>query len=223
MLYIIATPIGNLEDITFRAKHILEEVDLVLAEDTRKSGSLLKSLGIKRPFLSFHDHNEAQRIGQVISELKNGKKIALISNAGTPTISDPGYKLVRECRKENLEVTSIPGPSSIINALALTSLPHDKFAFLGYMPRKAGERKKLFKSIKDWKITLVFFESPFRLIKSLEDLKGIFGNPQVAVIREMTKKFEQVLEADLDSIIAHFNKQGPKGEIVLLVDNRSTN
>ena len=223
MLYIIATPIGNLEDITFRAKLILEEVDLVLAEDTRKSGILLKSLDIKKPFLSFHDHNEAQRISQVISELKEGKKIALISNAGTPTISDPGYKLVRECRKENLEVTSIPGPSSIINALALTSLPHDKFAFLGYMPRKAGERKKFFKSIKDWKTTLVFFESPFRLVKSLEDLKEIFGNPRVAVIREMTKRFEQVLETDLDSMIVNFKGKQPKGEIVLLVDNRNSN
>lgn len=222
MLYIIATPIGNLEDITFRAKRILEEVGLVLAEDTRKSGNLLKSLDIKKPFLSFHDHNEARRIDQVISNLKEGKKIALISNAGTPTISDPGYKLVRECRKEGIEVTSLPGPSSIINALALTSLPHDKFSFLGYMPRKKGERKKLFNKIKTWQTTLVFFESPFRLLKSLEDLREVFGNPSIAVMREMTKKFEQVLEGDLESISKHFSKQEPKGEMVLLVDNRNT-
>lgn len=221
MLYIVATPIGNLEDITLRALRILGEVDLILAEDTRKAGFLLKHFSIKKKLISFYEHNEIKKIPWVIEELKRGEKIALVSSAGTPTISDPGYKLVRECRKESLPVASIPGPSSIINALALTSLPHDKFSFLGYLPRKKGERKKLFEKIKDQEMTFVFFESPFRIISALTDLKGILGNRKITTIREMTKKFEQVLEGDLETILKHFGKAKPKGEFTVVLDNRS--
>ena len=221
MLYLVATPIGNLEDITIRAKRILNEVDLVLAEDTRKSGALLKSLGIKKPFLSFHDHNEGQRIKQVVAHLKEKKNVALISNAGTPTISDPGYKLVRECKKEGIEVTSIPGPSSIINALALSSLPHEKFIFLGYLPRKKNAQKKFLEETKWFAGAVVFFESPYRIEKALKAVKEVFGDKMVALAREMTKKFEEIIECRVGEAIEKIGKKEPKGEFTIIIDNRS--
>ena len=221
MLYLVSTPIGNLKDITDRAKQILKDVDLVLAEDTRKSGILLKSLGIKKPFLSFHDHNEAQRITQVVSDLKRGKKIALISNAGTPTISDPGYKLVRECRREEIEVTAIPGPSSIINALSLSSLPHEKFVFLGYPPRKKNQLKEIFKEIEDFSGAVVFFESPYRAAKTLEIVRGEMGDKRVTLAREMTKKFEEISEGKISEIVEKLKKKTPKGEFTIIIDNKS--
>ena len=221
MLYLVATPIGNLEDITIRAKRILSEADLVLAEDTRKSGSLLKSLGIKKPFLSFHDHNEAQRIKQVVTYLKEGRKIALISNAGTPTISDPGYKLVRECKKEGIEVTSIPGPSSIINALALSSLPHEKFVFLGYLPRKKNAQSKALTEVKDFPGAIVFFESPYRVEKALKAAREVLGDKMVTLAREMTKKFEEIGECRITEAIETISKKERKGEFTIIIDNRS--
>ncbi len=220
MLYIVATPIGNLEDITLRAIRVLKEVDLILCEDTRKTGLLLKHLKIKKPLASFFEHNEVKKIPQVIEELKRGKTIALISNAGTPAISDPGYKLIRECREQNLAVTSLPGASSIINAIALTSLPHERFVFLGYLPRKKTACKKLFQEIKTWNITFIFFESPYRLIKSLGIAREVFGNPKVAVVREMTKKFEEVKEGSLVEVINCFSTKKPKGELVVVMSSQ---
>jgi 16S rRNA (cytidine1402-2'-O)-methyltransferase len=221
MLYIVATPIGNLEDITLRALRVLREVDFILAEDTRKTSLLLIHFQIKKPLVSFYEHNEAQKIPWVIKELKEGKNIALVSNAGTPTISDPGYKLVRECRKENLPLSSLPGASSITNILALTALPHDKFIFLGYLPRKSGERRRLFGKIKFWDSAIVFFESPFRILTSLKDIKEVMGNKRIAIAREMTKKFEEFLELDLEAAIRYLEKNKPKGEFTLVLDNRS--
>jgi len=220
MLYIVATPIGNLEDITLRAIRILKEVDLVLCEDTRKSGFLLKRLEIKKPLISFFEHNEVKKIPQVIEELKKGKRMALVSSAGTPTISDPGYKLIRACRKESIPVTSIPGPSSIVNALSLSSIAHEKFVFMGYLPRKSSQRQKLFEEIKSWDLAVVFFESPYRLNKSLVDLKSAFGNRKVAVVREMTKKFEEAKEGGLDEVLSHFSSKKPKGEVVVIVSGK---
>ncbi|MCK4519849.1 MAG: 16S rRNA (cytidine(1402)-2'-O)-methyltransferase [Candidatus Omnitrophica bacterium] len=217
MLYIAATPIGNLEDITLRAIRILGEVDLVLAEDTRKTGFLLKHLGIKKDLISFYEHNELKKIPQIIEQLKQGKNIALVSSAGTPTISDPGYKLIKACRREHLPVTSLPGPSSIINCLALTSLPHDKFAFLGYLPRKPSARRKLFNKVKEWEITLVFFESPYRILSSLKVIAEILGNRRITIGREMTKKFEEALELEVEEAINHFNQKAPRGEFVLII------
>ena len=220
MLYIVATPIGNLEDITLRALRILKEADLILTEDTRKSGLLLKHFGIKKILKSFHDHNEAKVTPWVIEELRKGKDVALVSNAGTPTISDPGYKLVRACRKESLAVTAAPGPSGVTNALSLSSCAHDKFAFLGYLPRKAGERKKTFEKIKDWQCAIVFFESPFRVLKALKDLQEILGNKQLSIAREMTKKFEEVLEVNTEEALRYFEQHKPKGEFTIVIDNK---
>ena len=215
MLYIVATPIGNLEDITLRALRILKEVDFILAEDTRKTGILLKHFGIRNKLISFFEHNENKKIPWVLEELKRGKKIALVSNAGTPTISDPGYKLVRECRGEQLPITSLPGPSSIINFLALSSFSRSKFAFFGYVPRKKSERRKVFEKARDCGLTAIFLESPFRVLKALNDLKEIIGDQRVAIAREMTKKFEEVLELNLDRAIEHFSKNKPKGEFII--------
>jgi 16S rRNA (cytidine1402-2'-O)-methyltransferase len=220
MLYIVATPIGNLEDITLRALRILKEVDFILAEDTRKAGFLLNHFGIKKPLHSFYEYNELKKIPWIIEELKKGKHIALVSSAGTPTISDPGYKLLRACRKESLPLTSLPGPSSITNALALTAIPHEKFVFLGYVPRKGGERARLFGRLKSLSGALVFFESPFRVLSTLHSLRESFGNRRIAIMREMTKKFEEVLELDVEVAIRHFEKTKPKGEFTLILDNR---
>ena len=221
MLYVIATPIGNLEDITLRAIRILGEVDLVLAEDTRKTGLLLSRLNIKKKLVSFFEHSEERKIPQIVEQLKEGKEIALVSSAGSPTISDPGYKLIRQVRKLNLAITSLPGPSSVINALVLTSIPHDKFSFLGYMPKKAGARKKLFEQAKAGGTTFVFLESPFRIIATLGDLRSVLGNPRVALAREMTKKFEEVLELSIDEAIQHFQERKPKGEFTVIVENKA--
>ena len=239
MLYIVATPIGNLEDITLRAIRVLAEVDLVLAEDTRKTGMLLKRLninpvksaelkekkgntsnGVKKELFSFYEHNETRKMPLVLEELRKGRDVAMVSSAGTPTISDPGYKLIKACREEGIPVTSLPGPSSIINCLALSSISHDKFVFLGYMPRKKSAQKKLLEETKEWGINLVFFESPYRIIKSLKLIKEILGETRVVIGREMTKKFEEVLEVGVSEAIEHFSRKAPKGEFVLVIDNR---
>lgn len=222
MLYIVATPIGNLEDITLRAIRILKEVDLVLAEDTRKTGFLLSHFEIKKPLVSFFEHSEIKKIPWVIEALKSGKNIALVSDAGTPTLCDPGYKLVRECRKEKLPITTIPGPSSITAALSATSIPHDKFIFLGYLPRKHNERIRIFERLKSLEAAIVFFESPFRILSALQDIKEIIGDKKIAVARELTKKFEEVLEFSVNDAISHFEKVTPKGEFVVILDGKES-
>jgi 16S rRNA (cytidine1402-2'-O)-methyltransferase len=219
MLYLIATPIGNLEDITLRALRVLKEVDLILAEDTRKTGILLKYFNIEKPLASFHDHNEAQKIPWVIEELKKGKNIGLVSSAGMPTVADPGYKLIKECRKQNLPLTALPGASSVVNALSLSSMPHDKFIFLGFLPRKSGERKRVLETAKNFPHAIIFLESPFRINKTLSDLAEIFGDKYISVAREMTKKFEEIRESAVTEAIEHFKKTQPKGEFVLIIDN----
>ena len=220
MLYIVATPIGNIEDITLRALRVLKEADVVLAEDTRKTGIFLKRLQIDKPLMSFYEHNEVQRLPSVLEELKKGKTVVLVSSAGTPTISDPGYKLVRQCRAEGLPVTSVPGPSSVMNALALTSLEHEAFAFLGYLPKKSGARKRELARIKAWNITAVFFESPFRVVKTLADIREICPERRVALLREMTKKFEELFEGTPDEAFEHFSRLAPRGEFVVVVSGR---
>jgi len=220
MLYIVATPIGNLEDITLRAIRILKEVDFVLAEDTRKTGFLLSHLGAKKQLVSFFEHSEIKKIPWVVEELKKGKNVALVSDAGTPTLSDPGYKLVRECRHEKIPISVIPGPSSITAALSCASIPHDKFIFLGYLPRKHNERVRLFGKIKGLEAAIVFFESPFRILSALRDIKEITGNVKIAIARELTKKFEEVLELNIDEAISHFEKTKPRGEFVVVLDGK---
>ena len=217
MLYIVATPIGNLEDITLRALRVLKEVDLILAEDTRKTGQLLKHFAIQKTMESFYEHNERGKMPRVIEELKQGKNIALVSNAGVPTISDPGYKLIRECRRQSIAISSLPGASSVINALALSSLPRDKFVFFGYFLKKASGRRKQLQQVYDWGITAVFLESPFRLLTTLNDIKTLLGKRQLTIAREMTKKFEEVLELSADEAITHFTKKKPKGEFTIVI------
>jgi len=218
MLYIVATPIGNAEDITLRALRVLKEADFILAEDTRKTHLLLKRFDINKKLVSFYEHNEVKKIPWVIEELKQGANIALVSNAGTPAISDPGYKLIRECRKESLAVTALPGPSSVINAVTLSSIPHEKFIFLGYMPRKKTARKKILEKVKEADAAVILLESPYRLLSALKDIKEALGSRKIAFAREMTKKFEEVLELDTESALEYFQKNKPRGEFTLIVD-----
>lgn len=216
-LYLVATPIGNLKDITLRAIEVLSLVEVIACEDTRKTGLLLEKLGIKsKPQLfSYYEENEQRRIPQIVNFLKEGKNVALVSNAGTPTISDPGYKLVNECIKENILIESIPGPSSVLTALTSSGLPTDKFLFFGFLSKREGRRKTILESLPK-KTTIIFFESPFRLLKTLQELKNIFGDIEIVVCRELTKVFEEIRREKVSVLINHFTEVKPRGEIVLL-------
>ena len=228
MLYIVSTPIGNLEDITLRALKTLFSVKTILCEDTRKTLGLLRTHqkdGEEIPeLLSFYEENEKWRIPQIITRLKAGGEIALVTNAGTPTISDPGFKLVRECWKEKIKVVPIPGPSSPIAALSASGLPTDKFTFVGFPPNKSGQRTKFFEKIKlaieNLTSTIIFFESPFRLIKSLADLQKTFGNIDIVVCRELTKMYEEVFHDKVSAFIEKYSKTTPKGEFVILFNTK---
>lgn len=224
MLYVVATPIGNLEDITLRALKTLFSVYMVLCEDTRKTLNLLKHFQkpgqIVPKLISFFEENEQKRMPEVIQLLKSGQNVALVSNGGTPTISDPGFKLVRECRKENIKVVSIPGASSPIAALSSSGLPTDKFTFVGFPPNKSGQRTRFFKKIKMamdvLPSTIIFFESPFRVVQSLADLQKVFGDIEVVIAREMTKMYEETKHAKISVLLEHFTQKPPKGEFVIL-------
>jgi len=224
MLYIVPTPIGNLDDITLRALNTLFSVDVILCEDTRKTFFLLKHFQkkeIKIPTLiSYYEEIEVERIPKVIKMLKDGKEIALVTNAGTPTISDPGFKLVRECIKQGIKVTSLPGPFAPAVALSASGLPTDKFLFLGFLPSKLSQKINLFKNVqKSQEIissTIVFFESPYKLIKTLESLKSVFGDIRIVIARELTKVFEEIKNEKISSILEYYSKNEPKGEFVVL-------
>lgn len=217
-LYIVSTPIGNLKDITLRALETLKEVDLIACEDTRRTSILLNYYHIKKPLLSYFEHNEEKRIPELISKLKNGEKIALVSDAGTPLLSDPGFKLIRECIKRKIEVEAVPGPSAVLCALVSSGLPTDKFFFLGYLPQKRNKRKALLKSIFPEKIgaTIVIFESPYKLLKTLEDLKKAFGDIDLVIARELTKVHEEIRREKISDSQKNFQKNKPKGEFTLL-------
>jgi len=216
-LYLVSTPIGNLKDITLRAIKVLSQVNIIACEDTRKTGLLLQKLEIKNKplLLSYYEENEQGRIPQIINYLKEGKSVALVSNAGTPTISDPGYKLVRECLNEGILVESLPGPSSVLTALTVSGLPTDKFLFLGFLPKKEGKRKSILESLPK-KTTIIFFESPFRLLKTLKELKEIFSDINIVICRELTKVFEEVRREKISQALVYFEKNQPKGEFTLL-------
>lgn len=222
MLYLVATPIGNLEDITLRALRVLKEVDFILAEDTRTSGLLLKHYGIAKPLSSFHDHNEAHKTAWVVSQIQAGKTAALISDSGMPAISDPGYTLVRACRQQGIRVSVIPGASSIVTALAATAIPHDKFFFMGYLPRKKNACKKILEHAKCMPCALAALESPFRVLATLEAIREVFGDCCVAACRELTKKFEEIIEMPVSEVIAHFQIHPPRGEFVIIIDNKNS-
>jgi 16S rRNA (cytidine1402-2'-O)-methyltransferase len=216
-LYIVPTPVGNLEDITLRAIRILKEVDLVLAEDTRTSSVLLKHYDIHTPLRSHHKFNEHQTVGLVKEKILAGLSVALISDAGTPGISDPGFLLSRTCAEEGIEVETLPGATACIPAIVSSGLPCDRFCFEGFLPVKKG-RQTLLKALSTETRTMIFYESPYRLVKTLEQLAEYFGPDRpCSVAREISKKFEEHRRGTLASVAAHFRETAPKGEIVLVV------
>jgi 16S rRNA (cytidine1402-2'-O)-methyltransferase len=217
MLYLIATPIGNLNDITLRALAVLREVDVVASEDTRKSGLLLKHFDIHKPQISFHEYNE-QRAGEQIEHLlRQGKSVAVITNAGTPGISDPGFTLVRRAIKAELEVTMIPGPTAFVMALVLSGLPVHGFTFRGFPPRKSTGRRKFMEVDKESPHTLIFYESPYRLEAFLSDALEVFGDREAAVANDLTKMFESVQRGTLAELVQQVGKEKPKGEYIVVI------
>jgi len=216
-LYLVPTPIGNLEDITLRAVNVLKSVDVILAEDTRTSGVLLKHLQISKPLQSYHIFNEHQTVQRLIAQLKSGKTLALVSDAGTPAISDPGFLLVRECIKNDIPVECLPGPTAFVPALVNSGLPADRFTFEGFLPHKKGRQTRLTELTTEER-TMVFYESPHRLVKTLEQFAQVFGADRPACVsRELTKVFEENVRGTLQEIITYFAEKTVKGEIVIVV------
>ncbi len=216
-LYLVPTPIGNLEDITLRAVNVLKYVDVILAEDTRTSGHLLKHLGISKPLQSYHIHNEHQTVQRIVQRLLKGEVMALVSDAGTPAVSDPGFLLVRECIKNGIEIECLPGATAFVPALVNSGLPSDRFTFEGFLPHKKGRQTRL-TALKEEERTMIFYESPHRLLKSLEQFVEYFGaDRQASVSRELTKMFEETVRGTLTEIIAYFAEKTIKGEIVIVV------
>jgi len=217
MLYIVSTPIGNLKDISLRALEILKSADLIAAEDTRQTRKLLARYGIHTPLTSYFEHNKFIKGPYLMRQLKEGKNIALVTDSGTPGISDPGYRLIQLAIQDKIALTAIPGPSALIDALVLSGLPSDRFIFEGYLPVKSGARKKRLKEILKEKRTVIFYESPHRLIKALKDIQEILRNREIVVLRELTKKFEQVVRGNAAAILQYFQAHLPRGEFVLLI------
>ncbi len=217
MLYVVATPIGNLGDITLRAIETLKSVDVVAAEDTRRSGMLLKHLGIKKPFISYHEHNEATRTTELVERLARGENVALITDAGTPALSDPGLRLIRECINREVPFTIIPGPSSILTALVGSGFSTHKFSFRGFLPVRSGQRERELRAAAESEATVIFFESPYRLTKTLAACVDIMPDRQLCVARELTKKFEEFRSGTANELLAHYQLHPPKGEIVLVI------
>lgn len=216
-LYVVPTPVGNLEDMTFRAIRILKEVDLILAEDTRTSGVLLKHFDIKNAMLSHHKFNEHQTVERIVERIKGGEQVALISDAGTPGISDPGFLIVRECVRNGIEVQCLPGATAFVPALVASGLPDERFCFEGFLSQKKGRATRL-AQLQDEVRTMVFYESPYRLVKTLTQFAEVFGaERKVAVCREISKVHEESVRGTLAEVIAHFQQSEPKGEIVIVL------
>jgi 16S rRNA (cytidine1402-2'-O)-methyltransferase len=217
-LYLVSTPIGNLEDLTFRALRILREVDLVAAEDTRHSRKLFSHYGIGTPMTSYFKHKEAAKGERILEALQQGKSVALISDAGTPGIADPGFRLVRRCREEGISVTAVPGPSAVIAALSISGLPAEKFAFEGFLPNRTYVRREALRRLRGEMRTLVFYEAPHRLLKTLSDLQVELGQErEMAVARELTKVHEELFRGSVEAAIEHFSESQVRGEIVIMV------
>ena len=220
-LYLVATPIGNLEDITMRALRVLRECDVVAAEDTRHSGQLLKHFGISKPLLSCFQFNEAKRSEEIIERLKRGEKIALITDAGSPGISDPGERVVKAAVAAGLRVEPVPGPSALVAALTGSGLATDEFHFIGFLPHKSGQRRSRLEALKNVDGTLVLYESPYRVEKLLAELAEVFPERQVVLARELTKKFEEFLRGTPGELLALAQKRSLKGEFVVLIGGRA--
>lgn len=220
-LYLCATPIGNLEDITYRVVRTLREVDLIAAEDTRNSVKLLNHFEIKTPMTSYHEYNKFEKGEKLIEKLKEGISIALITDAGTPGISDPGEELVKMCYREGIEVTSLPGPAACITALTLSGLSTRRFAFEAFLPTDKKEKQAVLEELKKETRTIILYEAPHRLMRTLEELKETLGDRRITVCRELTKKHETAFTTTIEQAIVHYTEQEPKGECVLVIEGRS--
>lgn len=220
-LYLCATPIGNLEDITYRVLRTLKEVDLIAAEDTRNSIKLLNHFDIKTPMTSYHEYNKIEKAYQLAEKLREGKNIALITDAGTPGISDPGEDLVRICYEEGIEVTSLPGPAACITALTMSGLPTRRFAFEAFLPREKKERADILNQLKNETRTIIIYEAPHHLVKTLEELYDTLGDRKIAVCRELTKRYEEKTLTTISDILKFYKDNEPRGEYVLVVDGKT--
>jgi 16S rRNA (cytidine1402-2'-O)-methyltransferase len=218
VLYLVSTPIGNLDDITLRALRVLKEVDLVAAEDTRHTGLLLKHYDLKKSLTSYHDFNKERKAPVLIERLKANRSVAVCSDAGTPGISDPAYYLVRLAIRENIKIVPVPGASAFLSALVISGLPTDRFTFEGFLPAKPGKRKKRLEELREEKRTIIFYESPHRLVRMMDDLAEILGQRRVVVARELTKKFEEVLRGTPGTITQSLGARKIRGELVVLVE-----
>jgi len=216
-LYIVATPIGNLGDFSQRAVEILKTASVIASEDTRIARKLLGKFGIQTALISFFEHNEEKRVPELLAQLGAGESVALISDAGTPLISDPGYRLVREAAARDIRIVPVPGPSAVMAALSVSGLPTDRFTFAGFLPRKASKRRKELQQLAELAHTLVIFESPYRLLKALQDVVEIMGDRQIVVCRELTKKFEEILRGTPAELLKNLSGRTIKGEITLVV------
>ena len=219
-LYLVPTPIGNLEDMTFRAVKVLKEVDLILAEDTRTSGKLLKHFEISTHMHSHHMHNEHKTVANIVQRIKNGESVALISDAGTPAISDPGFLLTRACLENNVEIECLPGATAFVPALVNSGLPNDKFVFEGFLPVKKGRQTRL-NFLAEETRTMIFYESPHKLLKTLTHFVEYFGEERpISVSRELTKLYEETVRGTISEVLEHFTKKAPKGEFVVVVGGK---
>ena len=217
MLFLVASPIGNLGDITFRAVEVLQNVTLIAAEDTRRSSILLKRYEINKPLVSFHEHNEARRTSELIEKMRGGEKVALLTDAGMPSISDPGYRIVRACIENEIPVEVLPGASALLTALVGSGLPTDRFYFGGFLPVKSGQRERELLAALAREVTSVYFESPHRILRSLEVVGNADPTRQICVARELTKHFEEYRRGEVSSVLSHYAAHPPKGEITLLI------
>lgn len=219
-LYIVATPIGNMQDITLRALEVLKQVDCIAAEDTRQTMKLLAHFNFSVPLISYHEHSKESKAKTIIDHVVEGKNVALVSDGGTPLISDPGYRLIQCALEAGVPIESIPGPCAGINALVLSGLPTDSFVFEGFLSRSPSKRRRALRTMVDESRTIVFYESPHRLLKTLCDIQTVLGNRRIAVMREMTKKFEEHVRGTVTEVIDHFTEKGVKGEFVLVVEGK---
>lgn len=220
-LYLVSTPIGNLKDITLRAIEVLKGVDIIASEDTRKTRILLSAYGITKKLFSYHDHNKKVRSPEVLRQIRSGKSVALVTDSGTPGIQDPGFYLVREAVKNGIKVSAIPGPSAFVSALVISGFATDRFSFEGFLSRRSGKRRKRLKEISNYTGTLIFYESPHRLLSFLKDLALILPDRKIAIIRELTKRFEEVKRGSIDEMIEYFSAIPPKGEFVVILEGKS--
>ena len=220
MLYIVSTPIGNLEDITLRALRILKEVDLIAAEDTRHTGLLLRHFGIQTPLTSYFQGNESKKKEFILSKLRQGHRVALVSDAGTPGISDPGFRLIQTAIGNQIPIVPIPGPSAVIAALSVSGLPTDAFLFKGFFPHKSKKRKDVLNELKEVRETLVFYESPHRILETLKDILEILGDREMVLTRELTKVYEEILRGKVSEIQTRIGEKKLKGEITLIISGR---